>query len=646
MLRRNLRTSFLVTILVTGTLTGAVLASGPDYWLSGRDWSLEADPEFQYSYERGAAPWLFALEEGGVVHLLFEFPAKILRYDMNTETWLADIDFGISPTAMAIDAEGLYVAFGSVVNRYALDGSGETLLYTSPNTVREMLVDGSLLFLSDFDKMESVDKGTGALLDSADFFYSIRGLSIARSTDIIYGRSIGVGPSDIVSVAYAVNGTLGTDMDSPFHGDYPDADQTWVFPGDQFVSDTSGVTYTGSLGYGGSLAGALNDLAFHPTGVIARRGGELFAHGLDFLETGRFSLSDPVSSMFVQGGSIYGFFSSIDGADAVEVPLSSLVPLTPGPPVDPTGLVYAPDEVLVDETGVVHLLSNANLSIFRWSRDSQSYLPSISLVEEAQQMAYSAANDQLYLAYPNGKVTAIDVPGVDFLGGFSESPLLNSPQQPCGLSTAGPWIFLCDPSGAWVSHFTYSPAGALISQEEWNYFSQEYAWSGANGKMYHLRDDTIPNDLLWEEIDLATGEIGVQIDSPAHSSLGMMHPIRVHPAGQIVLLGSGRYHNATSLALIDELGTALVDGEWLGNQLVTLHADGGGSELRFWNEFLAAVVDTVPLPGAPLRLLRAGGDLIAVTSVGGTPEFTVVGVTIFVDGFESGDTSAWSLTAP
>ena len=78
-----------------------------------------------------------------------------------------------------------------------------------------------------------------------------------------------------------------------------------------------------------------------------------------------------------------------------------------------------------------------------------------------------------------------------------EVPLVNSPQTPCGLATAGQYVFLCDPSGAWVSHFTYDPAGTLVSQEEWNYFSQHYVWSATNGRMYHLRDSTSPNDLIW-----------------------------------------------------------------------------------------------------------------------------------------------------
>lgn len=628
------------------TLVDAARAERPDFWLSGQRLSVEADPEFQYFYPIGAAPWIEAHEQGEVVHLLFEFPPRILRYDMAAETWLTSIVFAQTPTAMAIDADGLYVAFGAEIVRYALDGSSPTPLSTASFSIQQLLVDGSLLFVSSADLMESIDKSTGAILDSENYFYSMTGLSIASSADRIYARSVGVSPSDILVVPYSADGTLGIQDDSSYHGDYPGAVRTWTYPGDGSVVENSGIVYTGLLTYEGSVAGPFDDLAFHATGPILLRGGDLYAHGWDFLETGRFELSETARSIFVRGDSIYAFFESTNGADVVEVPKADLVPPQPGPPVDPSGLAYAPDSILVDEAGVVYLLSIDNLSVFRWSRTVGEYISTFPLAEAPQRMAYSAANGRIYLDHASGKVTEIDITAVPMIGGVLETPVLNTPQTPCGLATAGPWIFLCDPTGAWVSHFTFSPDGSLVSQEEWNYYSDDYEWSGVNERMYHLRDDTSPNDVLWEMIDAATGVIGTHMDSPLHDSTGMIHPIRVHPDGLIVLLGSGRYHNAITLELLEELGTPFVDAQWVGGHLVTLHPVGEGSELRLWNDFLSAVEDVFPLPGQPLRLLVTQGALIAVTSVSGQPHFLVNPHALFTDGFESGDLSAWSATAP
>ncbi|MCP3964246.1 MAG: hypothetical protein GY719_40975 [bacterium] len=629
-----------LTACLSLLLPSIASAAPPDVWLAGRDWSLESDPTYQISYDRGATPWLVARQQGDIVHLLFEFPPRIMRYDMAAESWLTDISLGAVPSAMAVDGDGIYVAFGADVRGYALDGTGETSLRTAAFSVNEMLVDGSYLFLAAGNDIESVDKTTGGLIDSSvSWFYSMQGLSISPATDRIYARSTGVSPSDIVVVDYASDGTLGNQDDSIYHGDYPNAVQTWVYPAADRVADNSGVVYTGGLDYSGSLAGSFDDLAFHASGPILLRGAELHAHDANGLETGRFTLSEAVASIFVRGDSIYGFHPDVAGAGVIEVAKSSLVPPVPGPPVDPTGLAYAPDQILIGTDGIVYLLSKLHLSIFRWSLAAGGYIETIPLVEEPLRIAYSASNGRIYLAYPNGRVSEIDV--TTARGPVGETPLLNSPQQPCGLSTAGPWIFLCDPSGAWVSHFTYSPAGLLVSQEEWNYFSHDYVWSAANSKMYHLRDNTSPNDVLWEDIDPLTGEIGDQMDSPEHSSTGMIHPIRVHPEGFIVMLGSGRYHEALSLDLLEELGTGYVDAQWFGSQLQTLHAAGANSELRTWNDLLSIVVSSEITAGAPLRLLSWNGAQVVVTDVAGVPRIQVVGTPIFVDGFESGDTSAW-----
>ena len=623
-------------------LAPIVSAQPPDYWPSGHDWSLEADPEYQVFYDLGAAPWISAHEQSGIAHFLFGFPPLILRYDMNSEVWLSDISFVDTPTAMTIDADGIYVAFATEVRRFALDGSGETSLRTAGFSVDEMVVDDQYLFLVSGGEIESLDKMTGDLIDSEEFFYSARGLSIAPSVNKIFARSSGVSPSDILVTEFASDGTILSQRDSPYHGDYPSAVKTWVFPGETLVADNAGIVYSTALNYAGSLAGAFDDLTFHASGPIVLRGNELHAHGWgDFLEKGRFELDESVSSIFAHGDSIYGFFPGAEGADVVVVPVSEIEPPDMGPPVDPEGLVYTPDQIIMGSDGVVYLLSKAHQSIFRWSTHSGSYLESIPLGEPPLHMAYSEINGRLYLTYSSGRITQIDIVSQSEL---TETGLVNSPQEPCGLSTAGPWVFVCDPSGAWVSHFTYSPGGSLISQVEWNYFSHDYVWSEANERMYHLRDNTSPNDIIWEIIDLETGVIGAQQDSPLHSSVGMIHPIRVHPDGLIVLLGSGRYHDAISLELLEELGTDLVDGRWFANQLVTLHGVGGNSELRTWNEFLTTVVETEAVGGTPLRLLENKGVKWVVTDVEGVPKIRSLRAEIFADGFESGDTSSWTIT--
>ncbi|MBZ0111351.1 MAG: hypothetical protein K8J08_02715 [Thermoanaerobaculia bacterium] len=608
-------------------------------WNADSPWADQADPLFQNEFTSGATPWINALEHGSVVHLLFGFPSQIQRYDMQAQAWLSTISLPSTPTAMAIDDDGIYVAFSADIWSYSLDGSGGSLLYTAPAALESLLVDGGLLFAGYDDKLISIDKTTGALLDSEDYFYGMIGLSISAPSSKIYARSTGISPSDILEIQYMSDGTLGTQEDSPYHGDYPTGDRTWVHPLTNNVSDNTGLVYTSVLNYGGSLAGPFTDLAVDGDGFVVLRGNTLFAHGSDFLETGRATTAPGLLSIFVHDGFVYGFSTDTNGAAVTTLATSSLVPLNPGPPTNPLGLPFTPDQVIMGDEGTLYLLSISDKSVFRWSKGQLGYLPTIPLAEEPDFLTYSAPNNAIYLAYESGRITVVDA---SELSDLSETSFVNSPQTPCGLSMAGEWLFVCDPSGAWVSHFTYSPNGELVSQKEWNYYSEEYVWSATNGRMYHLRDQTSPNDLLWEQID-EFGVLGADLDSPLHSSLGMTHPIRLPTSGQIVILGSGRFHDAITLDLLNELGVAYVDAAFVSGQLVTLHQVGNDSELRYWNDFLTEVVDTVSLPGEPLAVRENQSDLIVVTSPAGTPQFSVIEGShpIFEDGFESGDTTAW-----
>ena len=254
----------------------------------------------------------------------------------------------------------------------------------------------------------------------------------------------------------------------------------------------------------------------------------------------------------------------------------------------------------------------------RWPDHSiEGFKRYVALAETAKYMAFSAENYTLYLAYDSGKITQINLALSD-----TEVPFVNSPQSPQGLATAGEFVFVVDPSGAWVSHFTYDATGALLSQVEWNYFSSEYIWNAANHKMYFFRDDTIPNDLIWEDIDI-DGFIGTSMDSPYHSSEGIVHPIRVAPDGFTVVLGSGRIYDAISLVQVDTLSNDIHDAAWAASALFTLIPGVNGSEVQEWS-VNHAIIDSIPVVGEPLRIFGNGDELLIITSVDGIPTFSIL----------------------
>ncbi len=279
---------------------------------------------------------------------------------------------------------------------------------------------------------------------------------------------------------------------------------------------------------------------------------------------------------------------------------------------------YVPDQVVIDESGVVYLLSTDNDRVYRWSFADEYHLNPIDVGDAPQHMAYSGSNDRLYLAYDSGQITQLDLTAAT----PTEAPFANTPQGTTGLQTAGPFVFAIDPSGAWNSHYTFDSSGNQISAVEWNRYSRSIEWSAANDRMYFFRDGTSPNDLHWEGIDPITGEISGSGETPYHGDYPMIPPIRVAPDAALIVLGSGDYFDGTSLAFVGSLPDRYTDLLWITDGLLSLRTDdiGGGSVVEQWSSDFT-LYNTAPLLDEPLRLLAWNDRYLVVTLSGGQPAF-------------------------
>ena len=560
---------------------------------------------------------LGAQESDGIVYFIFQSPARIERYDMTAEKWLDGIPMSDTPTAFAVDTDGIYVGFGRSTSRFDLDGTNERHLANSNTDATSLFTANEFLYVFYQNSLMSIDKTSGETIDTSDTFYRMQGISVAPTIGKAFGRTTGVSPSDIIQINLNRDGTLSGGTDSPYHGGYPNASKTFVFPGGARVADDSGTVYnTNDLSYNNSLAGRVDDIAFYGDLPIVLREGALISYSNAFVETGNYTPDEPPNRIFVMNDSVFSFRPAEDGIEVAKIPIGLLEPAEPGEPVNPSGLAYAPDSALMGQGDIVYLLSRDNLSIFGWSVPERKYLETIALIEAPIFMAYSVETNRIYLAYPSGKITQVDLDT-----SAKEKPFANSPQTPRGLATAGEHVFVYDPTGAWGSHFTYSPDGALVSQVEWNHYSKEYVWNAANQKMYFFRDGMSPNDLLWEDID-ASGTIGVKKDSPYHSSDGIRHPIRVAPDGSVVLLGSGRIYDAISLEQLDTLSNDINDAVWRNGALFTLRALDEGTQLQKWTEGYAAG-STKQLEGVPIRLHATDEGLLVITQLDDGPSFSI-----------------------
>ena len=596
------------------------------------------------------------LEHAGTAYVVSDTEPTVYRYDINAETWNAEIALEATtalPTTAHVDAEGIYVAFDKSVYRYDLDGTNRTHLINAANTVQALHTDGNLLFINHssglYTNAISINKDTNTVIDTAEVYVdSIYGSSIAKSHNRLIGRSLGISPADITYLGYDDNGDFTGGGDSPYHGDYAGATQTWVFPDDAKVVDDSGNIYAAdSLTHVGSFGSNIDDITFwQDTVPVIVDGATVTAFTNSYLPTGSTTLAYTPESIFSNQDNIITFAANPLAAneyDAQVVAISDLNPPEPGPVVDPVGLAYVPDDLFLADDGSVLIFSQNNQSIFRWDPLTETYVESIPLIGVPNFAAYSAVNDTIYLAYNNGLIRQIDMSDPS----REEVPLVNLSGQPLGLATAGSFIFAVDPSGAWVSHYTYTADGTQVSAEEWNYRSNDYVWSDVNQKMYFLRDDTSPNDLLWEDIDAdGTGAIGGQQDTPLHGSAPFSHPLRVSPDGSIVVLGTGAIFDAITLERsIYSLANTIHDATWIDGQLVTMRNTAGVSQLQRWTSttYGEDLVRQSPREGLALMAVREDRLLSITEDASGVPVFEIFDsnldpsyVPIMVDSFGDG----------
>ncbi|WP_146395589.1 GEVED domain-containing protein [Planctomycetes bacterium CA13] len=574
------------------------------------------------------------IEHDGIGHIFWDSVAQVERFDIDTEQWLSPISLqdapGQLPTTGHVDGDGIYVAYDKSVYRYDLDGRNSTHLINTQQAVRAVHTDGNILIVNHsaglYTKATSIDKTTFTVIDTIDdYLDTIYGSSISATHNRIFGRTGGIGPSDISYLDYSDDGKFGTNGDSPYHGDYPGGSKTWVFPDEHAVVDDSGTVYsTDSLTRLNSFGTGIDAIDFWEDNVpLVLSGQKITAFSNALLPTGSKTLSYEPDFFFVNDTNVLTFEFSVSSNHGFEVDrfsISELSPASPGNEVDPVGLPFTPDKIELASDGTVLIFSQAHRSLFRWDPISESYTDSIALVGVPEYMAYSATNNAAYLAYQSGLIRQIrfddDSP--------EETPFVTLPSSPLGLATAGEYLFAVDPSGAWVSHYTYSADGTLIDDKDWNRSSREFVWSEPNRKIYHFRDGTSPNDLHSEVIEL-DGSIGAQSETPLHGG-PFQYPIRVAPDGSIVVLGSGAIFNAETLNQLPySLSNQISDAAWIDGQLVTLRNVAGVSELQKWALLTYANVEKIQSDqqGHALLAVREDRLLSISTDESGIPIFQI-----------------------
>ncbi|HEX5341141.1 MAG TPA: hypothetical protein VFX55_01505 [Duganella sp.] len=189
--------------------------------------------------------------------------------------------------------------------------------------------------------------------------------------------------------------------------------------------------------------------------------------------------------------------------------------------------------------------------------------------------AYVPEHATLYVGDKNGKVHA-------YSESLQEKTAIFATVQTAigGMSAAGKYLVVQDDSGAWATHYVYDKQGKLTDSKEWNYYSHYYEWSAASSRLYFFRDDTSPNDLMFEVIDQATGKITANGETPYHGSYAINGPIKASQSGGKILLGSGDIYAAPELTWDGSIGSTAATAAWLASgELITLSPAGAQTRL-------------------------------------------------------------------
>lgn len=284
-------------------------------------------------------------------------------------------------------------------------------------------------------------------------------------------------------------------------------------------------------------------------------------------------------------------------------------------PVEAPDLAFTPDDVFIDNSNILYLLSKVHKSLFRWDVSQQAWISSITLRESPEHVSYSNINHVIYTSYNDGRLFSINLSGSPLV----EVAFANLSTGPSGIATAGEYLITSEYSGDLFNSF--GPDGSQVDQEDWHYRFTKATWSDLNRRLYHFRDGTSPNDLLWTAVNEA-GELTGQDDSPYHSSDGIRYPIRVKPDGTVVLLGSGRIYDATSLEQLNTLPSEIIDATWLGGELFVIE----DSKIIQYQLPTYSPGLEFNLSGTPVRLLTTNSNKLLAVSVDsdGLPQFSVL----------------------
>lgn len=561
--------------------------------------------------------WTTFLRDDRRLYFLFDNPARIERFNLETGAFETPITLARSSTTLTLHQGNLYYTAGRTVRRMKTDGTADEFLTNTSADVVGLVAVGNFLYVRFSDSYAEL---FGLNLASRTTFtttggYTVGGaFSVAPSLGRLFTRTIGLSPGDIGYATFKSDGTIATRADSPYHGDFPNGSKTWVIAREAAVIDNSGTIYrTDNLNFVASVGSFVDVAETEQNQLMVLRGATIDRVDAAFRAVDQLKLGTAADAIATRNGRLFVFRQPTGpgtNLTAEELNLSGFASPQPGPAFNPAGVDPVIEKVFQDNRGNLLLYSRLYRSVYVWSVADHAIIKNIPLLGPATYLTYSPAWDRLLLGYSNGNITQLSPSDA----APRETLFARAPVQVLGLAAAGEHLLLIDPSGAWVAYYTYNRDGTIIGRRDWSYESRTMTWNAASGRMYQFKDSSSPNDLIYTTIK-ADGTFGEMRDSPYHGEISTVPPIILSPNGDQVLVGSGVFFNADSLSQSNALASNLDAGTWLGGRLYTALTTLDGVRLTRWGGTNYQADATALAPGYQPNLFTTSNGRLAMTTL-------------------------------
>jgi hypothetical protein len=285
---------------------------------------------------------------------------------------------------------------------------------------------------------------------------------------------------------------------------------------------------------------------------------------------------------------------------------------------------YIPDSLVFDGDDILYLQSNANKQVYRWSLSGACYLDAYPVGSGANSptaMTFSSAHHRLYLGYSTGEIRYFDVQAA----APAETALVTMTEGVTSLGSAGKFLLAQTGNYYYGGGFVLDDTGATKDNGGYYYgYSRETAWDPVTSRVYYFRDGLSPNDLQFDVINQASGEVTSQGETPYHGAYNILGPIRVSNDGAFVLLGSGDIYSQAALNWSGSLGAQIADARWLANgSLVAITTANNQTTLRRTGTNNAGTQEQLNYAGTGLRVFGKDDRMAVALVKDSTVQFQV-----------------------